>query len=89
MSPVAHDLRTTTRLLLEWERKTCGLEKQLQPSSGQLRRPECAVELESAWICVEVDLRRERALWSTQLELGLDRITGVEGVRLACRLQVE
>ena len=55
------------------ERKTCGLGKQLQPSSGRLRRrsfhevlflrlsvclalrrPECAVELESAWICVEV-----------------------------------
>ena len=38
MSPVAHDLRTTARRLLGSERKTCGLGKQLQPSSGRLRR---------------------------------------------------
>ena len=62
MSSVAQwDLRTTVRGLLGSERKTRGLGKQLQPSSGRLRRPECAVELESAWICIGV--RGEEESW--------------------------
>ena len=92
------------------ERKTCGLGKQLQPSSGRLRRrsfhevlflclsvclalrrPECAVELESAWICVEVRRDEESGPFVVDSTRAWPphRIAGIEGVRLACRLQVE
>ena len=88
MSSITHEICGQTRAVC-WGRKqrravredSCSL---LQASSGGLRRP----------VWVRLDLRqrgsREQVLWLTQLELGLHSVsTDVEGLRLACRLQVE
>ena len=73
------------------ERKTCGLGKQLQPSSGRLRRP--------VYVQLSLSPRGFGSKYEEKKRAGFvadstrawspHRIAGVEGVRLACRLQVE
>ena len=62
-------------------------------TAGRLRRPVCVVELESAWIYGEEEQRAGSVVDAARAWFHLtwppQRIASIEGLRFACRLQVE